>query len=310
MKIRKIKYKDYIYEWLLNKKVYIKESSYANYSNLVFNYIIPKIGELYLENINNKIIQDYILELYNNGLSIKTIKDIVSVIKNSLYKAFNENKIKVFRLRFNYPKDNFIKNIYVLSRDEQNKIINYVFDNINNKTIGILLSLFLGVRIGELCALKWKDIDFKNNMLNINKTIQRIYIKDKCLNTSKIIITNPKTFKAIRNIPINKDLLEILKTLKSNNDNYILSGTNKYIEPRSYRMYFNNVLKIINVEHFNFHSLRHTFATNCVQLGIDYKTVSELLGHSSINITLNLYVHPRLSQKKKCIEALYKKIVK
>ena len=309
--IKKIRYKDYLYNWLINKKVFIKESTYANYSNIIFNYIIPRLGNYYLNELNNRLIQDYILYLYNiKSLSIKTIKDIIMIVKESVKCAINDNIIKSFDLKFNYPKSCSINNMYVLTKKEQNILMEYALNNINNKSIGILLSLLLGIRIGELCALKWEDIDFKKNILHINKTVQRIYIKDINNNISKVIISLPKTSNSNRDIPINKELLDILKSLKSNKDDYILTGTKKYTEPRIYRSYFNTVLKNNNIKHIKFHSLRHTFTTNCISLGIDYKTVSELLGHSNINTTLNLYVHPRLSQKKKCINILYKNIIK
>lgn len=313
IKSRKILYKDWIYAWLIEKKDYIKESTYANYSNNIFNHIIPKLGNYTLNEINHKIIQDFLLELSKNGrkdntggLSEKTIKDITIIVKGSIKKGINEGKIKHIELSFNYPKNNKEKSIYILTKYEQNKITNYVLDNRNTKNIGFLISLYSGIRIGELCALQWKDIDFKNNKLMISKTIQRVYIKDKDKSISKVIITTPKTKNANREIPVNKDFLEIIKSLKTDKDNYILSNSDKYIEPRTYRKYFNKILKELKIKHFNFHSLRHTFATNCISLGCDYKTVSELLGHANVNITLNLYVHPRYSQKKKCIDLVSK----
>ena len=313
LKSRKILYKDWIYTWLLEKKDYIKESTYANYSNNIFNHIIPKLGNYYLNELNHKVIQDFLLELSKNGrkdntggLAEKTIKDITIIIKGSIKKGINEDKIKHIELTFNYPKDNKENKLYVLTKREQNKITNYVLENINSRNIGLLISLYSGIRIGELCALKWEDVDFKKNSLTINKTIQRVYIKDKDKNISKVIITTPKTKNANREIPINKDFLEILKKIKSDKKNYILTGNEKYIEPRTYRKYFNKILDELKIKHFNFHSLRHTFATNCISLGVDYKTVSELLGHANVNITLNLYVHPRYSQKKKCIDLICK----
>ena len=313
LKNKKILYKDWIYTWLLEKKDYIKESTYANYSNNIFNHIIPKLGNYYLNELNHKVIQDFLLELSKNGrkdnnggLAEKTIKDITIIIKGSIKKGINEDKIKHIELTFNYPKDNKENKLYVLTKREQNKITNYVLENINSRNIGLLISLYSGIRIGELCALKWEDVDFKKNCLTINKTIQRVYIKDKNKNISKVIITTPKTKNANREIPINKDFLEILKKVKSDKKHYILTGNEKYIEPRTYRKYFNKVLDELKIKHFNFHSLRHTFATNCISLGVDYKTVSELLGHANVNITLNLYVHPRYSQKKKCIDLVCK----
>lgn len=313
LKNKKILYKDWIYTWLLEKKDYIKESTYANYSNNIFNHIIPKLGNYYLNELNHKVIQDFLLELSKNGrkdntggLAEKTIKDITIIIKGSIKKGINEDKIKHIELTFNYPKDNKENKLYVLTKREQNKITNYVLENINSRNIGLLISLYSGIRIGELCALRWEDVDFKKNCLTINKTIQRVYIKDKNKNISKVIITTPKTKNANREIPINKDFLEILKKVRLDKEHYILTGNEKYIEPRTYRKYFNKVLDELKIKHFNFHSLRHTFATNCISLGVDYKTVSELLGHANVNITLNLYVHPRYSQKKKCIDLVCK----
>ena len=312
-KKNKILYSDWIYEWLIDKKEYIKESTYANYSNNIFNHIIPKLGNIYIQDLNHKTIQDFLLNLFKSGrkdgsggLSEKTIKDITIIIKGSLRKAINEEKIRHFELTFNYPKDNKDSKIYILSKHEQNKLTNYVLENLTNRNIGLLISLYSGLRIGELCALQWNDIDFKKNILSVNKTIQRVYIKDKDNNISKVIITTPKTKNANREIPINKEFLELLKKLKTNGDDYIITGSHKYLEPRTYRKYFNKVLKQVKIKQFNFHSLRHTFATNCISLGVDYKTVSELLGHANVNITLNLYVHPRLSQKKKCIDMICK----
>lgn len=313
LKKRKILYKDWIYSWLIEKKDYIKESTYANYSNIVFNYIIPKLGNYKLNELDHQTIQSFLLELSKKGrkdnkggLSEKTIKDITIIIKGSIKKAINEKKIKYMELTFNYPKDNKENKIYILTKNEQNKITNYILDNLSSKNIGLLISLYYGIRIGELCALKWSDIDFKKSILKINKTMQRIYIKDKEQNYSKVIITSPKTKNANREIPINKDFLEILKKLKTDSNDYILTGSDKYIEPRTYRKIFNKILGELKINHFNYHSLRHTFATNCISLGVDYKTVSELLGHANVNITLNLYVHPRYSQKKKCVDLVCK----
>ncbi len=310
---KKILYKDWIYEWLLDKKDYIKESTYANYSTNIFNHIIPELGRYYLKDINHKIIQEFLLKLSkqgnkskNGGLSEKTIKDIAIIVKGSIKKAINDNLVDYIELSFNYPKTHKEEKIYILTKSEQNKITNYSIENLNNKNIGILISLYSGLRIGEVCALKWENIDFKKGILTINKTIQRVYIKDKDKNISKVIITEPKTKNANRDIPINNCFLNVLKNLKGKDNEYIISGNEKYIEPRTYRKYFEKVLKVNKLKHIKFHSLRHTFATNCISAGVDYKTVSELLGHANINITLNLYVHPRMSKKKKCIDLISK----
>lgn len=312
----KIVFKDWINEWLLKQKKFIKESTYANYSNAVYNHIIPNLGTYTLDKINHQILQDFLLDMFYNGrldnkggLSEKSVKDIATILKCSLKSAMNLDLMKSINLDFNYPKNTHKKKVYILTKSEQKKITTYILEKLNSRNLGILISLYTGIRIGELCALQWKDINFKKGYITINKTLQRVYIKENNQGTSKIIISTPKTKNANREIPLSSNLLEILVKFKTKDDYYILSGKNKYIEPRTYRKYFNKVLKETKINHINFHSLRHTFATNCIKLGADYKTVSEILGHSNVNITLNLYVHPEMSQKKKCINLVTKDIL-
>lgn len=309
----KILYKDWIWEWLSFKKDYIKESTYANYSNIITNHIVPELGNYLLNKLNNKIIQNFLLDKAKNGrldntggLSSKTIRDITAIIKSSLKSAFKENLIPNLSLDFIYPKTTQKDKIYTLPKRSQESLTNYILENQSIKTLGILLTLYSGIRIGELCALQWKDIDFKNNILHINKTLQRVYINDTEMHSSKIVITEPKTHNAERDIPISKEFANELKKYKTEPEHYLLSCSNKWIEPRTYRRFFERISKKANTEKINFHGLRHTFATNCIKLGIDYKTVSELLGHATVNITLNLYVHPQMSQKKKCINLICK----
>lgn len=311
----KIYFKDWILEWLMKQKNYIKESTYANYSNAVFNHIIPSLGIYTLDKINHQLLQNFLIDMFYNGrldnkggLSEKSVKDIATILKCSLKSAMNQELMKNINLDFNYPKSGNKSKIYILSKSEQRKITNYTLENLNSRTLGILVSLYTGIRIGELCALQWKDINFKKGFISINKTLQRVYIKENEIGTSKIIISTPKTKNANRDIPLSSNLLQILTKFKNKDNFYLLSGKEKYIEPRTYRKYFNKVLKEAKINHINFHSLRHTFATNCIKLGADYKTVSEILGHSNVNITLNLYVHPGMSQKKKCINMITKEL--
>ncbi|CDA80009.1 putative uncharacterized protein [Clostridium sp. CAG:594] len=302
-------YKKHVIKWLNEKKSYVKESTYANYSYIVYNYIIPYVGNYNVKKLNKKVFQDLILNLHEKSLSNKTIKDIIMVIKSSLRKVFEENKIKSFSLKLVYPKEKNIKTMNVLSKNEQHILMEYIIKNISDKNVGILLSLLCGLRIGEVCALKWENIDLENKIIHITKTIQRIYIKENNTILSKVVITNPKTIKSNRDIPINDFMYEKLINLRKNNNVFVLSGNAQYIEPRTYRNYFTKILKSLNLRHFKYHSLRHTFASNLISLKIDYKTVSELLGHSNISLTLNLYVHPSNQDKLECIDILTKNIM-
>lgn len=310
---QKIFYRDWVVGWLKYKKDYVKESTHANYANVIYNHLIPDLGDIYLQDISHNELQKYILDKLKSGrvatdkgLSEKTVKDIMMVLKSSLKYAMNEGKMSQINLDFIYPKNHRKQKIYVLTKREQRKITEYALNNLNPRNAGILISLYSGIRIGELCALKWSDIDFKNNIIHINKTLQRIYLKNVNEVTSRIVVSPPKTIHSNRDIPMSRDFAAIIKPLKVNPKFYVLSSTLEGVEPRAYRKYFNTTLKKLKMKPINFHSLRHTFATNCISLGVDYKTVSELLGHSDISITLNLYVHPNLSQKKKCMNMIWK----
>ena len=308
---KKILYKDWVLQWLKERKPYIKESTYANYSNIIYNHLIPVLGNYRLSIIDNHMLQEMILDKYRigridnrGGLSDKTIKDIGTLLKLTLKGAIKDNLIDYLDLDFRYPKKEKKNKIYTFSKKEQKKIVDYCLENLDIKNMGILLTLYSGLRIGELCALKWSDIDLKKNILSVNKTIQRIYLKD--VGKSKMIISSPKTKNANRVIPLNSEFASLLKQFKTDNNNYFLSNDTVWMEPRSFRKYYYDMIQELGISNITFHSLRHTFASNCIRLGVDYKTVSELLGHSSVNITLNIYVHSQMSQKKKCINLIYK----
>ena len=305
---KKMTYEVVLERWLEDKKIYIKESTYASYLYVVRNYITPYLGDYLVSQIDHKLIQEYFLKFYRqtDKFSDRTIKGIATIVKSSLRWSMNEGYINYFELSFKYPRISRRSKVFTLTKREQNKITNYALENITPQNIGLLLALYAGLRIGEICALKWKDIDLKRGIIHVRRTIQRIYMVDIKGNNSRVIISSPKTQKANRDIPINKFFLNILNVQKDENEFFVISAKEHYIEPRTYRRYFDRTLKKLHIDHINFHALRHTFATNCIALGVDYKTVSELLGHSNINITLNLYIHPRLAEKKKCIDLVSK----
>ncbi len=301
-----IKYGDFLYKWICYHKQFIKQSTYANYLTCIQNHILPTLGDERLKNITNNILQDYALKKLSHGslkggkLSQKSVKDILVVIKLSLRYAIKKRIIHSFDMSVKFPKLTEDKKLKVLSLDEQKIVTTYLLNNKTDKNIGLLLSLFCGIRIGELCALKWADVDVKNRCINIDKTLQRLCIKGQ---KSKIIITKPKTNKSIRKLPIPKFLLCEFK--RCDKENFIITGTKKPSEPRTFRAYYERLMIKLGVEFKNFHSLRHTFATRCVELEIDYKTISELLGHASVNTTLNLYVHPNFKPILKNLRLFY-----
>ena len=173
------------------------------------------------------------------------------------------------------------------------------------KSLGILLSLNTGLRIGEICALKWENIDLKEKNIYVKKTLQRVYDTEN--KKTKIIIDKPKTENSIRCIPLNSKIYEELNKIKkgfSEKDFFLTGADGIYIEPRVYQNYYKNMLKSSKVKEYNFHVLRHTFATNCIEVGMDIKSLSEILGHATVDITLNRYVHSSRKMKEKYLEKI------
>lgn len=310
-----IKFSEWIDFWLENEKFFFKESTYAIYSNIIENHIKPSLGAKNINHIQNNDLQNIIFEKLNSGrlnnkkgLSLKTVKDIMTVTKSCLNSAMKNGIIKRKTFNYKFPKNISSKKIKIFSHTEHLKLFQYINSNLDEKSLGILISLLCGLRIGEVCGLKWCDIDFENEILSVNRTVQRIYIKKTISSESKIIISSPKTASSFRNIPLSKHLIKTMKKLRKNNNFYIISGNRNFIEPRIYRKYYYSILSSLNISKLSFHSLRHTFATQAIELGTDYKTVAEILGHSSINTTLNLYVHPKMEHKKKCLTLIHNKL--
>lgn len=205
-------------------------------------------------------------------------------------------------------KNQQIRKVQALEKQEQARLEKYILENEKKYHYGILLTLYTGLRLGEVIALKWQNVDMKNKLIYIDKTLSTISQNHKTLT----IESSPKTQSSIREIPISNQLLFLLKQLKlkSTNDYVIVSHNNKQIKPRAYQKSFENLLKKLHIKHYGFYELRHTFATRLLENGVDIKTISELLGHSSPTITLNRYVHTNLQNKRKAMEILTKKSAK
>ena len=306
-------YSNWIVKWLQRKEQLVKESTFAAYSNIVVNHLLPKFGEMKLEQITEEVIQDYVFELLKHGrldgsggMGERASKDIVIVLKNTLRDAMRAKLIKtsVFEIRF--PSFNSQYKVKVLSLTEQKLLCDAIDSNLTTRSAGIFLGLHTGMRIGEVCALRWMDVDMDDRMIHINHTLQRVYKKDLSgSGKSKLLLSSPKTKTSRRSIPISKSLYTVMKGLSPSSPNmFFLSGSEKIIEVRTFRTFFETFLIRNGFEKFNFHILRHTFATRCIEAGADCKTVSELLGHATVNMTLNLYVHPHLEQKRNCVELI------
>ena len=298
---RRKNFREVAEEWLIYKKNRVKESTYYNYAYCLEKYIYPKFAKKNIEKIRDY--NGYIEEL-SKELSPKTVRDIVAKLKSIIkyYEDEYNTDLKIKQMSLPKLEKNKVR---ILANKEKEKLEEYCLNDKTLKSLGIMISLNTGLRIGEVCALKWENIDLEEKMIHVKKTLQRVYLRDE--NKSKVVIGRPKSECSIRSIPINKKLYEILKQLKKKHrgNEFVLTGSSEeFIEPRNYQYNFKLILKECHIRECKFHALRHTFATNCIEVGMDVKSLSEVLGHSDVNITLNIYVHSSDKAKKKYLEKL------
>lgn len=301
-------------DFLCSQKFLVKESTFSHYNTIINTHIRPYFVPFKLEEINTVIIRNFINEKLssgridgNGGLSNKSVKDISSVLKLIIKYGVSKGLFHSSLIEFSVPKDRK-KDIKILAPQDFKCLESYVYDLDDSYKLGVYICLYTGLRIGEICALQWKDIDFTNKSLKVKKTILRIADVNSSTTKTKIIIDSPKSESSIREIPLPNKLMEILYLHRckiSNEDYYVLTGCEKYIEPRNYYERYKKYLVKCQMPNYTFHSLRHTFATRCVEIGFDPKTLSEILGHSDVKITLSRYVHPSMERKRNCMDKLF-----
>ena len=293
--------------WLADKQQYVKKSTYCAYSLLLSNHLIPAFAREH--DITEELVQDFVLDKLRQGMSRNSVKDILMVLKMVLNYASKHEYMSEHQIDINFPTERRSCQVKVLSRTDQRRLMDHLQANFSFMNLGIYICLSAGLRIGELCALTWDDLDAESGVVHISKTLQRIYMNDK--GHTEVIIGTPKSKNSVREVPLAREILKLIKPLKRvvNGSFYVLTNSLHPTEPRAYRNYYNRLMRQLEMPHLKFHGLRHSFATRCIESKCDYKTVSVLLGHSSISTTLNLYVHPDLDQKKKCIERMFKALM-
>lgn len=299
----KVSMEELFMEWLNIKENSIKLSSEVTYRYFIEKHFIPYFRNVKATHLTSGLVQDFISK--NSRLSPKTVCDMVSLLIQIIKYGQSKKYINYFDFEsIIYPKPQNGE-FPVLTNHEFIRLVNYIQANFEIQKIGILLSLFMGIRLGEICALQWEDVNFSDETIHIGKTMQRLKNLDKnAKNKTKIVIDTPKSQKSIRDIPIPSFLLELLKKHKSCSKSYILTNTTNYIEPRSYQKKFKIYLENAGMPDINFHALRHTFATRSIEQGCDLKSLSEMLGHSSVKFTMERYVHPSNEHKKMNLEKL------
>lgn len=300
-----MKYENWLNQWLENYvKPQSKQKTYLKYTEVVNLHITRGLGDYELDELTPFVLQKFTTELLScgnlrtgGGLSANSVNLIVTVIQNSLKSAFMVDEVSEYRAdRIKRPKLRE-KQVSCFSPLEQKRIEQYIFKGNFKRLFGIILCMYTGIRIGELLALVWSDVDFKNGTLSITKTR---YDGVDVVGKFGHIVTAPKTDSSLREIPLPKQLLPILRKLKKESNSALVISTSAgtAVAVRSYQRSFEIILKNLGIPHKGFHALRHTFATRALECGMDVKTLSEILGHKSPAITLARYAHSLTDHKK------------
>lgn len=302
-------------QWLENLKPSVKLSTYSTYSFYFRHYLKPYSDYVPVNMLNQTKVLDLLTQIQQDGriqeshpLSANSMRLIYFILKSSVRYGVSIGELELFPFPTLKGNRNPDQRLVFFHKKEQERLEEYILEHFSSMSVGILISLYTGLRIGELCALTWDQINLEEGFLTVNKTIQRIYLQDKGdAHATKVIISEPKTRNAQRDIPLSNQLIQILNRLmpcQTDDVNFLTHEKGKYCEPRTYRNFFKRVLEECGLPQITFHACRHTFASRCVEIGIDVKTISKLLGHSNVNLTLNRYVHSNLELQRKEMERL------
>lgn len=286
--------------WLSDLKNRIKETTHSNYQMKLQKHILPSFSGMKYDMLTAERLNLFIRSKLDSGLSEKYVSDIAVMLKTFVKycsRTFGyANRIENVTL----PKSRAVNEKPLLKSSEQQKLRYALIKSNSLSDLGILIASATGVRIGELCGLKWSDIDFEKSIMTVRRTVQRIQNVGR--KGTRLIIGTPKSTASKREIPLPDFMLQYLRKAYAIGDNYILSNSDKPIEPRTMQYRFKSLLKRLNLSQVNFHQLRHQFATGCIEAGVDVKTLSEILGHSSVEMTLNRYVHSSTERKRACMK--------
>lgn len=291
--------------WCEAKRPIVKHSTMCSYRLALQTHLLPYFGDK--TTITEDEVQRFVIHKLSCGLARKTVRDMVAVLKSVAKYGKKHNVFPFEDWDIEYPTNTEKGRLPVLSIRHQRLLMRYLIEKPTTQNIGVLLALCTGMRIGEVCALQWRDVDLDQRVITVRHTVGRVYNCES--RTTERIQSSPKTRNSCREIPISKLLFKSLKTVKKASASpFVVSTPGHSKEPRSYRDYFYRLLNRLGIPRIVFHGLRHTFATRCIESQCDYKTISAILGHSNVATTLNLYVHPNIDQKKKCLERMGKYI--
>lgn len=294
-------------EWLEECKSEVKESTYAQYRIYARNHLLPYFSDMAAAEITSQDIREFVHFKLNLSkqqdvptYSISTVRLMLSILKLVFHYARRKGYTLDANLTFPRLQESHAHRKVVLTVEEQTRLTKKLNESPNKDAVGILLSLYTGLRIGEVCALRWKEIDLANRCIQVKYTMQRVSVFDpQSPQRTKLVMSYPKSRKSLRDVPIPLFLIEKLSGIYSDDgEAYLLTGSNQtYLEPRTLENRFRRYALDCGLSEVHFHMCRHSFATRCLEKGVDIKTLSEILGHSSVKITLDRYTHSSFELK-------------
>ncbi len=309
---KKILFSEVLEKWMTVNEVNHKSATKLKYEYLIETHILPELGGYSVGDIDGSLINDFMrLKMTrgridkSGGLSGNYVKTMLIIIQSALDYAVEQEWCPKLKSQIIKPAVEQ-KNIVILNSNELEELESGLSSDSSLESLGIMLSLYTGLRIGEICALRWCDIDLENQILHVRNTIARVKNTDPTDSSkTRLILDKPKTKSSLRDIPITTKILSLLSSAYAASvSEYVISDQSSFLSPRTYEYRFHKKLKEHGIKDINYHALRHTFATRCIEKGIDVKSLSEILGHSNVSITLNTYVHSSMELKRSQLEKL------
>ena len=297
--------------WIADNRVRLKPSTLYRYQYLIDTHIQPELGSIPIESISSTVVNSYMANKLisgrvdgSGGLSAAYVRSITLVINSALRFGMEQGLYSGAKLKINKPAI-VPKELTILTSREQHTLENMLQTNTDATKMGIMISLYTGLRIGEICALTWDDVDLKNKVIYVRNTVVRVKSAEGDSSKTHLCIDRPKTTASLRCIPICSTLLPMLICgAQKATSQYVASVSSSFVSPRTFDYRFKKILDDCQLPHINYHALRHTFATRCIEAGVDVKSLSEILGHGNVSITLNTYVHSSLELKRIQIEKI------
>ena len=284
--------------WLASRSQ-IKPTSLASYRNKIENHILPYLKNIPYTELTAADLEQFKINKLSEGFSSSYVSTMVVIIKSASKYVSQMYDCQDPFITVKSPKIHK-KPAKLLSADQQTKFAQACLRS-GLPGLGCFMSLFLGLRIGEICGLKWENIDFTTSTLSVRNNVQRVTYED---GTSSVIVLPPKTYTSVRDIPLPQFVVDVLRKYQRSGNIFVITGKKKPTEPRAFTYHFKAILKKAGLPSVKYHSLRHAFASNFLRQTGDVKSLSEILGHSNAEITLKVYVHTSMEQKMSGMEKM------